>query len=193
MIAFFFIRDYSHKYWFFSSEPAKLVQVKFSRPKEIWELAKRKLMLLPQPILRQEQALGKAFRLKGKTIRIHHSGLLAEKKIKHKFFFFLQKQRSKHVLFLIGETLLLPLSGLAAFLPGPNVFFGALALLMITHWQALRGINCLLRIKKEFTISPLFSDWERAVDSKKEEPFPEILNKIEKEYHLENPHKLLWK
>jgi len=193
MTAFFFVRDYKHKYRFFSSEPAKLAQVKFSKPKEIWELAKKKLMLLPQRILSQEQAFGRAFKLKEKAIPIYHSGLMDRKKINHKFYFFLQRQRSKHIFLIIGETLLLPISGLAAFLPGPNVFFYALALLMIIHWQALRGINHILRKKQEFLTSSIFADWEKAVESKKEASFSEILNQIEKEHHLENVRKLLWK
>jgi hypothetical protein len=169
------------------------IQFKFSRFKKILELAKAKLMLLPQRILRQEQAFGRMAKLKEKKIQIYHSGCLEEKRIKMKFYFFLQKQRTKHVLLLIGEVLLLPLSGLAALLPGPNVFFGALALFTITHWQALRGINQMLRKKQEFIASPLFAEWEKAVSLKEENNFPKILEKIEKEYNLANIQKVLWK
>lgn len=190
---FFFVRDHIRKYRYFSSEPVNQIEIKSSRWQEIWELAKKKLMLLPQRILRQEQAFGKVLKLEEKKIQIFHSGRLGKKRIKIKFYFFLQRQRTKHIFLLIGETLLLPLSGLAVLLPGPNVFFGYLALLMITHWQALRGINRLLKKEYEFISSSLFKDWEQTLKSKKEESFGRILEKIEKEYNLHNIHKVLWK
>ncbi len=190
---YFFVRDYLHKYRFFTAEPVREIQVKFSRFKRIWELAKAKLMLLPQRILRQEQAFSRALKLEGKKIQVYHSGCLEEKRTKIRFYFFLQKQRTKHVLLLIGEILLLPISGLAALIPGPNVFFGALALLLITHWQALRGINRMLRKRQEFIAAPLFARWEKAVDLKEEKDFPQILKEIEREYHLQSLHKILWK
>ncbi|MGB8952594.1 MAG: hypothetical protein WCC06_07995 [Candidatus Aminicenantales bacterium] len=193
MTDYYFVRDGRHKYRFFSSEPPKLVQMKFSRSKKIWELAKKKLLLLPQKILRQEQAFERALKIEEKTIRIYHGGHLEEKRIKHKFYFFLQRQRTKHIFLLVGETLFLPVSGLAALLPGPNVFFGALALLMLTHWKTLRGINRILRKKPEFAVSARFAEWENAVESKNENAFTEILGHIEKEHRLENIHKVLWK
>jgi hypothetical protein len=110
-----------------------------------------------------------------------------------KFYFFLQKQRSKHILILIGETLLLPLGGLAGLLPGPNVFFGALALLMITHWQVLRGINRILKKKPVFRPSPVFARWENSVAAKEEAAFPPILQEIERSHGLKNISKVLWK
>jgi len=106
---------------------------------------------------------------------------------------FLYKQRSKHILVLIGETLLLPLSGLAALLPGPNVAFAALALLMITHWRALQGISRLARKKLDFPAAPLLADWEKACARTQEERYPEILKAIETEHHLSRVHKILWK
>jgi len=157
------------------------------------ETAKKKLMLLPQRILRQEQAFGNILKLKEKNIQVIYSGRLKEKRIKIKFYFFLQKQRTKHIFLLIGETILLPISGLAMIIPGPNVFFGVLVLLMITHWQALKGINRLLKKEHEFIPSLLLAEWEQAVGSKKEEELPGILEKIKNEYNLDNIHKILWK
>lgn len=190
---FFFIRDCRHKFRYFSSEPVSQIQIKTSRWKEIWEQAKKKLMLLPQRILRQEQAFGRVLKLEEKIIQVFYSGLLGNKRIKIKFYFFLQKQRTKHVFLLIGEALLLPVSGLAAFLPGPNVFFGVLALLMITHWQALRGINRTLKKEHEFISSLFIKEWEQALELKNEKNFPHLLKKIEKEFNLDNIHKVLWK
>ncbi len=190
---FFFIRDYREKFRFFSSEPEKDFSIPVSRSKKAWELAQTKLTLLPQRSLRQEQAFIRILKLSNETISIHHSGCRPEKRITLRFFFFLQKQRSKHILFLIGETLLLPLSGLAALLPGPNVAFAALALLMITHWQALRGINRLARKKHVFPVAPLFTDWEEAASLSREERCAEVLQEIEKEYKLSGLRKILWK
>jgi hypothetical protein len=190
---FFFARDYRQKHRYFSSAPLSSTQIKSTRWKKIREVAKKKLMLLPQRILRQEQAFGNILKLKEKKIQVFYSGRLKEKRIKIKFYFFLQKQRTKHVFLLIGETILLPISGLAALLPGPNVFFGVLALLMITHWQALKGINRLLKKEHEFIPSLLLAEWEQTVESKKEEELPGILEKIKNEYNLDNIHKILWK
>jgi hypothetical protein len=190
---FFFIRDYREKFRFFSSEPEKDFSIPVSRSKKAWELAQKKLILLPQRSLRQEQAFIRILKLSDETISIHHSGCRPEKRIARRFFFFLQKQRSKHILFLVGETLLLPLSGLAALLPGPNVAFAALALLMITHWQALRGINRLARKKHIFPVAPLFADWEEAATLSRMEHCAEVLLAIEKEYKLSGLRKILWK
>lgn len=190
---FFFVRDYRHKYRYFSTAPVSQIQIKFSRWKKVWELAKKKLMLLPQRILRQEQAFGRILKLDGNKIQILHSGYFDERKLRTKFYFFLQRQRTKHVLILIGEAILLPISGLAALLPGPNVFFGVLALLMITHWHALRGISRLVKKEYEFIPSPLLEEWEKALQSKNTEGFLRILDNISKKYDLGNIRQVLWK
>jgi hypothetical protein len=190
---FFFVQDYSQKYRYFSSETLSQIKIKSSRWKEIWELAKKKLMLLPQRVLRQEQAFGRVLKLEEKKIQVFHSGRLDKKRLKIKFYFFLQKQRTKHIFMLTGDALLLPISGLAIILPGPNVFFGYLALLTITHWQALKGINRLLKKEHEFISSSHFKDWEQTLESKKEESYSQILGKIEKKYNLHDIHKVLWK
>ena len=190
---FFFIRDHRGKYRFFSSDAEKNVSVPLSRTKKAWELAQKKLLLLPQRSLRQERAFIHALKSGKEVISIRHSGLRPEKRIALRFFFFLQKQRTKHVLALAGETLLLPLSGLAALLPGPNVAFAALALLMLTHWQALRGIHRLARMKHEFAVVPAFADWEEAVSLSREDRFAETLQRLEKECGLPGLRKILWK
>jgi len=190
---FFFVQDYRRKYRYFSSEPMAQIQMQSSRWKKIWELAKNKLSLLPKRILRQEQALSRATKIEKDTIDIIYSGRLEKKRIRRKFYFFLQRQRTKHILFLIGESLLLPISGLAALLPGPNVFFGVLAILMITHWQALRGINRIFKKGYQFIPSPLIEEWEKALEAKKEDIFTQILDKISNQYNIANLQKVLWK
>ncbi len=190
---FFFVRDYRGKLRFFSTEPEKDISIPASRSKRAWELAQKKLTILPQRSLRQEQAFIRVLKAGDGPVSIRHSGCRPEKRMARRLFFFLQKQRSKHILFLIGETLLLPLSGLAALLPGPNVAFAALALLMVTHWQALRGINRLARKKQKFSVAPLLAAWEEAASLSREDRLPEILLRIEQEYGLSGLRKVLWK
>ncbi len=190
---FFFIRDHKGKYRFFTSKPEKDISVPDSRTKKAWELAQKKLTVLPQRILRQEQAFIRVLKTGGEAISVRHSGCRPERRVALSFFFFLQKQRTKHILALIGETLLLPLSGLAALLPGPNVAFAALALVMVTHWQALRGINRLARMKHEFPSAPQFADWEEAVGLGRTEQLAGLLQRIEGELALPGLRKVLWK
>jgi hypothetical protein len=150
-------------------------------------------MLLPRRNLVQEQAFEQVLHTQEKRVEILYSGCCSEQRIRVRFFFFLQRQRTKHILLLIGESLLLPISGLAALLPGPNVFFGVLALLMITHWQALRGINRLAKKDHVFTPTSSLKEWEQALPTKSDDGFARILTKIADEYKLEHIQKILWK
>ena len=190
---FFFVRDHKNRYRYFSSEPVKQIKVRFHRWEKIWELAKQKLMLLPPRVLRQEQAFSNSLFSKETKIKIYFSELTGNEKVKTKFRFFLRKQKTKHIFFLAGEILLLPLSGLAALLPGPNVFFGVLALIMISHWQGFRGINNLLKKEYEFFPSSLLTEWETSLKKDNENHLFRILEKIEKEYNLPGVQKILWK
>ncbi len=190
---FFFVQDYRRNYRFFSSEPVQEIQVEFSRLKKIWAAARDKLMLLPARTLSQEQAFEKVLKTAPQEVSIVHAEGIAPKKIKRRFFFFLQKQRTKHILLLAGETILLPLSGLMALLPGPNVFFGFLALIMITHWQALRGINRLRKISPRFVGSALLNDWEHKIEAGDTSGFAAILIAIQNRYHISEAVKILYK
>lgn len=188
----FFVRDSRNKFRFFSSRPPADISVRFSRFRKLWESAKEKLLLiLPYRVRSQEQTFADI--RKSKELFIHHAGIFEAKKIRLKFYLFLQKERSKHIFLLFGETLLLPLSALAALLPGPNIFFGVLALLMYMQWNALKGIHCLLKHRPQFVTSSLLFDWEKAVEENKEAIYPEILSMMEKEYHLNKIQKILWK
>jgi len=190
---FFFVTDFRGRFRFFSSQPVQEIKVEFSRLQRIWVAAKQKLMLLPPRILCQEQALARVLKLEAPKISINHAQGSPDKKIRRRFFFFLQKQRSKHILLLIIEAVLLPISGLMALLPGPNIFFGILALLMITQWQALRGINHLGKMKPRFVPSELLERWERALDSRDTTEYTSILSRIEAEYHISDATKILFK
>lgn len=188
---YFFVKDTRHKYRFFSSEPIHPVNVEFSKWKRIWKKAKNKLLLLPPRILSREQAFERIQEQKPEEVSILYSGLLKEKKIQTRFFIFLQKQRTLHILLLILEVILLPVSGLMAFIPGPNVFFAALALVMITHWRALKGINNLLKASRNFTPSEILKKWEKAVEKNHTQKYSEMINQLTLNWNLEKPEKIL--
>jgi hypothetical protein len=190
---FFFVLDFREKYRFFSSEPIQNIQVKFNRLEKLWEEAKKRLMLLPKRILAQEQAFARVLKLDEDSMEILHSGRWEDKRLKMKFFLFLQKQRTKHIVLLIGEAILLPLSGLLALLPGPNIFFGVLALIMFTHWQAFKGINKVSRKKHQFVSSQALDEWEQALSSPEEKNLNAVLEKIEDKYSLKDLNKILFK
>lgn len=190
---FFFIRDHRQRFRFFAQKPSPPLQSQFSKSRKIWETAKKKLTGLDPRVLIQEQAFAQAGNIREGKLRILHSGRLGEKRIRMKFVFFLHRERTKHMFVLGGEGLLVPISGLAAFLPGPNVFFYFLAILMIIQWQALQGITKILRAEYDFAVDPLFSEWETAVEADEEALYPELLEKIEKARGLERLKKILWK
>jgi hypothetical protein len=190
---FFFVRDYRRRLRFFSAEPLGPLPTKFSKSRAVWETAKKKVTGLNPRLLLQEQAFEHGGRPGDGRLRILHSGLADDKTVRTKLFFFLQRQRTRHVLILAAEALILPVSGLAALLPGPNIFFYVLAILMVIQWQALRGITRILHREHEFVPDPLLAEWETAADARDEASFPELLGRLEKAHGLPSPHKLLWK
>jgi hypothetical protein len=192
-IVFFFVRDHERDLRFFSSEPPRQVEIKRSKSREAWEAARRKLTLLPQRTLRQEQAFYRALKIGEPALRILHSGRTDEHRVDHKFRFFLQRHRTRRLVYLIGEAILLPFSALTMPLPGPNLSFYVLALIMITHWQSFRGLKALLGKEHEFEAAPLLAEWEEAVAGRREESYPAILDRIEREYGLPGIRKVLWK
>jgi len=190
---FFFVRDYRHRHRFYSAEPLGPLPAKFSKSRAIWEAAKKKVTGLNPRMLLQEQAFEHGGRPGDGPLRILHSGHSEDKAIRTQFFFFLQRQRTRHILVLAGEALALPVSGLAALLPGPNIFFYFLAILMVIQWQALRGITRLIHKDTEFAPDFLLAEWEAAVDARAEARFPELLVRLETVHGLPSAHKILWK
>ena len=191
MITYFFVKDARKDPRLFCSEPPGPMPARFSKTKEVWEAAKKKLMLLPARTLRQEEALAKAVRLKDPTVTV----LCGEAEEKHadlRFHFFLHKRRTQRILLLVGEGILAPFTGLIAFLPGPNIVFYALALIMITHWQSLRGIRALLAKKHEYRVDPLLSEWELAVAEGREADYPGIIARLERAHGLKDMRKVLY-
>ncbi|MBM3285544.1 MAG: hypothetical protein FJY81_06690, partial [Candidatus Aminicenantes bacterium] len=69
---YFFVKDCRRKYRFISSDPATEIGEKVSRTKEIWRRARKKLLLLPPRILRQEQAFMDIPKDKRESIVVHH-------------------------------------------------------------------------------------------------------------------------
>ena len=140
-----------------------------------------------------EQAFERALRLKVGCLPIVYADSTDESKVRLLFSLFLQKQRTTHILVLAGEALLVPISGLAAVLPGPNIAFYALALLMITQWLALRGINRTIKAEHEFIPDPLLAAWEEAVRGGEVERYSEILASIENAHNIKDIRKILYK
>lgn len=191
---FYFVRDYRGKYRYFSSESALAIPAKLSKPKQAWELAKKKLMILPTRVLRQEQAFERALRLRLRkrpiVIRFAEPG--NGSKIQDVFAVFLKRQLTGHLLVLIGEVIILPFTGLVAILPGPNIVFYALALLMITQWLALRGIRLTLKAQPEFVPDTRLNDWEEAVRRRDETLYAEILERLAREHGIRKIDRILW-
>ena len=192
MITYFFVKDARKDHRLFCSAPPGPMPAKFSKTKEVWEAAKKKLMLLPARTLRQEEALAKALRIPELSVIVLCGGE-EEKHANLRFHFFLHKRRSQRLLLLIGEGILAPFTGIIAFLPGPNIVFYALALIMITHWQSFRGIRALLAKKHEYRVDPLLTEWENAVAEGREADYPGIIDRMEKAHNLRDLRKVLWK
>lgn len=190
---FYFVKDYKKNYRFFSSPSIHKIEVNFTKWQKMWEEAKRRLLLLPPKILSQEQAFEKAVNIRNSESKIYYSGIPNKEEIKKKFIFFLRKQRSKHFFILVLETLLLPISGLMAFLPGPNIFFYVLFLIMYIQWRALKGIKILINKNNEFVCSPLLKEWETAVKSADSGQMQAVMDKIKQKLSIKKIQKILYK
>lgn len=190
---FFFVRDYRRKPRFFSAGPLGPLPANFSKAREIWETAKKKVVGLNPRTLLQEQAFEHAGRPEEGPLRILHAGRQDDRVVRARLFLFIQRQRTRHIAILIAEGILVPFTGLIAFLPGPNIVFYVLAIIMIIQWQALQGLNRVRSREHELVIDPLLAEWEGAVEARDEARYPELLDRLEKTHHLPTPRKLLWK
>lgn len=190
---FFFVRDYRNRARFFSAGPLEPLPVNFSKTRAVWETAKKKVISLSPRLLLQEQAFERGGDPGQGPIRILHSGRHDEKSVRTRLFLFLERQRTRHIVVLAGEAVIAPITGLAALLPGPNVIFYALAILMVIQWQALRGIGRILRRKHDLVVDPLLAEWEEAIEAQDETRYPELLDRLGKVHGLPSPRKLLWK
>ncbi len=153
----------------------------FSRTREVWETAKKKVTGLSPRLLLQEQAFELAGRPAEDRLLILHAGRHDERTLRRRLFLFLERQRTRHIVILALEAVLVPVTGLMAVLPGPNIIFYALAIIMIIQWQALRGIGRTLRRNYDLGCDPLLREWEAAVEARDESRYPELLDRLEKE------------
>jgi hypothetical protein len=192
MSAFFFVKDWKDEYRLFSAQAPSALPSGSSWVKKAWEVAKKKLMLLPQRTLRQEQAFARALKIAEPEVRVLH-GHADDKWINARFHYFLHKKRTQRLFIVLGEALLVPVTGFFVLLPGPNVAFYVVALLLITHWLSFRGIRRLLKKDHAYEASPVLEEWERAAAAKREADFLALLERIEKEYELEGVRKILYK
>jgi hypothetical protein len=190
---FFFLRDSRRRLRFYAGGPIDPMPANFSKTRAVWEKAKEKVTGLNPRLLVQEQAFEHGARPGDAPLRILHGGGPDDRSVGTRLFLFLQRQRTRHLLVLAGEALAVPFTGLIALLPGPNIVFYALAVLMIIQWQALRGLNRILRRDRDLVADPLLAEWEAAVEAGDEARFPELLDRLEKVHGLPSPRKLLWK
>ncbi len=192
-MAFFYIHDHRGRPRFYSSGPLGPLPANFSKTRAVWEDAKKKVIRLSPRLLFQEQAFEHGGDPAPGPLRLLHSGVHDERSLRRRLFLFLQRERSRHLFVLAVEAVLVPITGVMALLPGPNIFFYALAIVMVIQWQALRGINRILRRDIELEVDPLLAEWEAAVSAHDERRFPEILARLEQVHGLPLPRKLLWK
>jgi len=71
---------------------------------------------------------------------------------KRMFQLWIQKEKVKRLVFIILESLIIPLTPFAALLPGPNFFFYIPALLLYYHFTSYQGLR-KVRVKQlEFEV-----------------------------------------
>jgi len=192
-MTFFFVRDSRRRYRYFSTEPVRPIPLKFSRAREAWLAAKKKLLsILPSRLIRQEQAFERGLTWKGGPLPVLYGGLEDPGHIARHFERFLRAQRLRHILLLAGEAVLMPFTWVAALLPGPNIFFYLLALLVLLQIAALRGLSRALRLERHLAADPLLTAWEEAVAAGDKNRFPELLDSLERGHGLRAVRKLLW-
>ena len=63
------------------------------------------------------------------------------RRIRQVFRLWIQKEKTKRIIFLVFEAILIPFTGILAFLPGPNFFFYVPALLFYYHLTSFLGLK----------------------------------------------------
>ena len=187
---FFFLPDKKNNFKFLSEELSEL-KIESKKWQKLWIKAKNALTKpIPAKFTVQEKAFAQLMSIKD-NIEILYPESLSYKKAKVKFKRFLYKERTKHIILLIGEIILLPLSGLVTPIPGPNIIFYALVFFIILHWQAFRGINKLM--KKHYKLIPdsFFDKWYHAVKQDSKIGLNDILKEIENNYRIKELNKIL--
>jgi hypothetical protein len=193
-MTFFFVHDHLGRRRFFSTDPVRPPDIRFSKSRKAWEKARSWLLsFLPARILRQEQAFGCALTWNEGPLPVLHGGAAEPDRAAHKLVRFLRSQKRRHVLLMVVEAILLPLTGFAAFLPGPNILFYAPALFFLLQVKALRGLGRALRLEHDLRLDPLLAEWETAVKQGASDRYAGLLARLEESHGLTGLRKVLWK
>ena len=188
---FFFVPDKKNNFKFLCEETSE-IRIKSSRWQKLWLKAKNTLTKpLPVKITAQEKAFAQLLSIENENIEIFYPEIISNKKIKIKFRLFLYKERTKHIIRLIAGLVLFPISWLITPIPGPNILFWALVIILILNWQALKGIRKLIKREYQLTPSSILGEWYQMIKQKSNSNINNILKKIEKEYKLKNLVKIL--
>jgi len=187
---FFFLPDRKNNFKFLSEELSEL-KIESKKWQKLWIKAKNALTKpFPAKFTVQEKAFTQLISA-GDNIEIFYPASVSREKMKIKFRHFLYKEKTKHIILLIGEFILLPLSGLVTPIPGPNIIFYALIFFIILHWQALRGINKLMKRNYKLIPDLLFDKWCSAIKQDSETDLNDILKEIENKYRIKELSKIL--
>ncbi len=193
-MTFFFVRDHQGRRRFFSTAPVRPPELRFSKSREAWEKARAWLLsFLPARILRQEQAFGCALTWDKGSLPVLHGEAGEPDRAAHRLVHFLKTHRRRHILLMIVEAILLPLTGIAAILPGPNIVFYAPALFFLLQVKALRGLGRAVRLEHDLRFDPLLAEWESAVKERASDRYPELIARLESAHGLKSLRKVLWK
>lgn len=193
-MTFFFVRDHLGRRRFFSTDPVRPPELRFTRSWQAWEKARSWLLsFLPARVLRQEQAFGRALTWNEGPLPVLHGDAEEPGRAAHRLAHFLRTHKRRHILLMIFEAVLMPLTGLAAVLPGPNIVFYAPALFFLVQVKALRGLGRAVRLERDLRLDPLLAEWESAVREGAADRYPGLLARIETVHGLTGLRKVLWK
>lgn len=193
-MTFFFVRDHLGRRCFFSTDPVRPPELKFSRSRDAWEKARSWLLsFMPTRILRQEQAYGRILTWNGGPLPVLHGDAAEPDRAAERLVRYLRLHKSRHILLMIFEAVLMPLTGFAAILPGPNIVFYAPALFFLLQVKALRGLGRSLGIEHDVRLDPILAEWETAVGRGAAELYPGLIARLEAGHGLTGLRKVLWK
>ena len=193
-MTFFFVRDHLGRRRFFSTDPVRPPELRFSKSREAWEKARSWLLsFMPVRILRQEQAFGRTLTWNEGPLPVLHGEADDPGRAADRLVRYLRVHKRRHVLLMIFEAILMPLTGFAALLPGPNIIFYAPALFFLLQINALRGLGRSLRLEHDMRLDPLLAEWETAVKQGASDRYAGLIARLEESHGLTGLRKVLWK
>lgn len=71
------------------------------------------------------------------------------------FYSWIKRQKTKRLILVIAESLVLPITPFLALLPGPNIFFYIPALLVYYHFRSYQGLSRAGKSNLEICYAPL--------------------------------------